>query len=208
MPRPKDADSAVTYDRILQTATQLIEREGVAAMTLRRVANESDQSLGAINYYFESRGGLLEACLEQPYAWMSDLVTDALARIAGGGSWQDEVSSFVRTLFREARGHRSLIRSRLLTTMKAGALPPGRLERELLPALDKIATALGGSKAVVELRLAAHSLELIVIRYALHTDEECMAITGSDELEPALALMEDHLVRLSQNAFAEAMKVI
>ncbi|MCA9535288.1 MAG: hypothetical protein KC593_16460, partial [Myxococcales bacterium] len=54
-------------------------------------------------------------------------------------------------------------------------------------------------------RLAAHTLELAVSRYALHTDEECLRITGMTELPDALHAIEDHLVAHGKALFLGAI---
>ncbi len=205
MARPTDADSAETYDQIVETARQLILREGVDALSLRRVAEESGRSLGAISYYFEGRHGLLEACLDANYEWVRTVVQESLGRIAGGTPWTEVLADFVRRLFRTVREHRPLLRLRLLTTMERGELPKSRMERELMPALEAVAKALGTKEGKVRLWLAAHTLELIVTRYGVHTDEECRRFTGCDDTDEAVAMIEDYLVDL---ATAEFQRVV
>ncbi|MFK7999065.1 MAG: TetR/AcrR family transcriptional regulator [Polyangiales bacterium] len=209
MARPPDADSAATYDRIVTVTQALIAEHGVSAVSLRRVAKESGQSLGAITYYFESRSGLLEASLDASYEWMRAEVRDAIGRIRAGEDLQEVVEQFVRHLFTKARTHQEVLRTRNLTTMSAGALPKSRLAGELAPQLEKVAKALGGdegkSRRDAKLRLAAHTLELIVVRYALHTDDELRSITNLDDLGDALAVVQEHLVRLSLDGFRAAL---
>ena len=175
------------------------------AVSLRRVAALSETSLGAITYYFENRRGLLEACLDANYNWFQAEVETSLASIAAGEPWESVIGPFVRKLFRITREYRELVRLRLLTTMQHGALPEGRLERVLMPTLNLVAGALGDPEAGSRLRLAAHSLHLIVVRYGLHTDAECVRITGAESTDEAVQRIEEHLVRLCVDAFSAAI---
>lgn len=205
MARPPDADSQETYDHIVETARQLILREGVDALSLRRVAEESGRSLGAISYYFDGRQGLLEACLDANYEWMRTVVQEGLGRIAGGTPWTEVLADFVRRLFRTVREHRPLLRLRLLTTMERGELPKSRMERELMPALQAVSKVLGPKGNDARLFLAAHTLELIVTRYGVHTDEECRRFTGCDDTDAAVAMIEEYLVDLATAEFQRAV---
>lgn len=206
MARPKNADPAETYEQILCAARALIQDEGVAAVSFRRVAERSQRSVGAISYYFENREELLEACSEANYEWIAERVGTSLQRIQEGTQWRDEVPHFVRELFRVTRENQGLVRLRILSTMRDEAIPKGRLGRRLLPQLERVAQALGGSKAVIDVRLAAHTLELLVQRYGVHTDEECQAIVGSDDLAFSLRCIEQHLVQVSIDTFAAALR--
>ena len=209
MARPPDADSAETYDRIVEVTQTLIAEHGASAVSLRRVAKESGQSLGAITYYFESRSGLLEASLDASYEWFRTEVRETIARITAGGNLQEEIERFVRRLFTTARTHQIVLRTRNLITMSEGALPTNRVVGELTPQLEKVARALGGlggdPRRDALLRLAAHSLELTVVRYALHTDDELLSITNIADLDGALEVVQQHLVRLSLDVFRAAL---
>ena len=52
-----------TRERILRTTLDLIGREGIAAVTNRRVAAAADVSLGSLTYHFESQVDLLRESL-------------------------------------------------------------------------------------------------------------------------------------------------
>lgn len=205
MARPKDAEPAESYERIVAAATELIDQEGAAKLSLRRVAERSGTSLGAVTYYFDNRGVLLEACLERTFNVISGLVVESAARIATGSPWQQEVDAFVRALFRTSRRQRQLIHTRLLTTLEGGAVPRRRLEQQLLPMLEKTAMVFSGSPTNVPLRLAANSVEVVVTRYALHTDEELQLISGCPDVATAIEHVESYLVRFCTAAFASAM---
>lgn len=57
------ASRSSTRERILRTTLDLIGREGVAAVTNRRIAAAADVSLGSLTYHFESQVDLLRESL-------------------------------------------------------------------------------------------------------------------------------------------------
>jgi len=61
-----DARSEATRDAIIQAATLLIARGGLARATLRAVTNDAGANLAAVNYHFRSRQGLLQAVFDRP----------------------------------------------------------------------------------------------------------------------------------------------
>lgn len=61
--RPQGGDSDVRQ-RLLETTIQIAAAEGVAAVSIRRVASAAQVSSAMVHYYFGSRDGLLDAMLE------------------------------------------------------------------------------------------------------------------------------------------------
>jgi AcrR family transcriptional regulator len=65
-----------TKDQILRAARHVLQRDGVAALSIRAVATEAGVNLALVHYHFHSRDGLLLAVLE-------DLNAELLARQRG-----------------------------------------------------------------------------------------------------------------------------
>lgn len=63
--QPEQARSVERRSHLLTAATALLLSAGSQAVTHRRVAQDSESSLGAVRYYFSSREELLAACLEE-----------------------------------------------------------------------------------------------------------------------------------------------
>ncbi len=61
---PEQARSVERRARVLTAALKLLQSSGSAAVTHRRVADESGSSPGAVRYYFRTRADLLAACLD------------------------------------------------------------------------------------------------------------------------------------------------
>jgi DNA-binding transcriptional regulator YbjK len=60
---PSRSDTPSTRERILRAALELIGREGIAAVSNRRLANAAEVSLGSLTYHFPSQASLLQESL-------------------------------------------------------------------------------------------------------------------------------------------------
>lgn len=201
MARPKNSDSNVVIDRVVACAHKIVMDEGETAVTLRRVAKDANVALGTVTYYFPNRRSLLEACMDGPYDWLRGIFEACVAEIIGGKPVNEVNEMFIRRLYRETIKYVGLIRLRMHSSMQLGQLPERRLKKELLPALDAVEMTLGRLTNPLHARLATHSIELLVTRYGVHTDEERMAITKIDTAEAASTAVENHLVDLFRNIF-------
>ncbi|SMH51046.1 transcriptional regulator, TetR family [Rathayibacter oskolensis] len=66
-----------TRDALLRAAAAVVEREGIAAVTTRRVASEAGLPLGTVHYWFTDKADLLAGVIEV-------LIADVRAGIAEG----------------------------------------------------------------------------------------------------------------------------
>lgn len=209
MSRPRNADSAETYDRILNAALQIVRETGVTKLSMRAVAAGAGVSVGTVTYYFDDRDSLLEACLENAYRWIDQALSEALGTIAGaGGDMGDAIERVARQLFRHARANRELLRLRISTTMGQGALPKSRLDGELMPALGSVVAVLApnASESVQRsLRMTAHTVEVVISRWAVHDQAELIAITGASNAQMAEGCAEDHVARLARRVLLELL---
>lgn len=110
---PRQARARDKVERALAAAEVLLEREGVSAITLLRVADEADISVGALHQYLPDRESILAALSADYYvrheALMDTLVADLVARAEDPGA--DPVGSVVAAvalLYREQGGSRAL----------------------------------------------------------------------------------------------------
>jgi AcrR family transcriptional regulator len=60
---PEQRDAPKTRERILRAALALIGREGIAAVSNRRLAEAAEVSLGSLTYHFPSQASLLQESL-------------------------------------------------------------------------------------------------------------------------------------------------
>lgn len=110
---PRQARARDKVDRALAAAEALLEREGVSAITLLRVADEADISVGALHQYLPDREAILAALSADYYvrheALMDTLVADLVSSADDSGA--DPVGSVVAAvalLYREQTGSRAL----------------------------------------------------------------------------------------------------
>ncbi|PRY17511.1 TetR/AcrR family transcriptional regulator [Kineococcus rhizosphaerae] len=88
-PRPRRTPGA-KRDELIAAAARVMSREGVAATTTRRIAEEADVPLGTVHYWFATKDELVRevaaAHLEQVRGAGRDVEVDVAAAVDGGGS--------------------------------------------------------------------------------------------------------------------------
>jgi TetR/AcrR family tetracycline transcriptional repressor len=85
----------LSRDRVLRAALDLVDREGVDALTMRRLGRELDVEAMSLYGYVDSKGDLIEGVVEQVFRQMPLIVP-------GPGRWQDR-------LRRHAGAYRSVL---------------------------------------------------------------------------------------------------
>ncbi len=150
---------------------------------MRSIAHRADVSLGTITHYFPTTRHLLEAVLEefQREAWA---VFEAHRNAASPGL----ASGLVDALFELCRAHRELVRARLHLTAQTGNLSKENWRGSLSPLLDELGR-LGGT----QMRLRGHALVWLLMRYAMHSDQELCDISGCDSIAEARAAVLNNL---------------
>ncbi|MER7012172.1 TetR/AcrR family transcriptional regulator [Saccharopolyspora sp. NPDC000359] len=93
--RPPRLDRA----RTLRTALDLLDRSGLDALTMRRLADAMDVQAGALYRYFATKQDLLTAMAER----MMDGVADAAA---GSGDWSEQLAALARAMRTALLAHR------------------------------------------------------------------------------------------------------
>jgi len=191
MARPPDADSAETYERILDAALDevcaTVPRNGIS---MRKVATRAGVSLGTLQYYFEHKTGLLEACLDAYYERLDALGRSLVAQAAQEpeGDVSVLVAHAVRSFYDFIHAERPLIELRRVTNALRGE--PHRSDRFLSHVIAAAAEALTPRVALssADLRLSILSAEAIIVRMALIGDNEREALTGltGDEADAAI----------------------
>ena len=198
MARPPDADSAETYERILAAARDevraTVPRNGIS---MRRVAERAEVSLGTLQYYFDNKAGLLEACLDGYYERLGALGRELMVHAANDPERdaRDIIMHAVRSFFRFIQEEQALIELRLVTNALRGELHPQRQEHFMGQVIGAGAKTLAPKVALgeTELRLSIQSLVSMLIRMALLSEGERESLT--DQTGPdAEAAIEAHVV--------------
>ncbi len=199
MVRPRDADSAESYDGIVAAAlAELRETRPRNAISMRRVAERAGVSLGAVQYYFENKETLLEACLDDYYGRLVATANRLVQDLAGGDLAPGEatIAHVMRTLYRFVREEEALIELRLITNALRGELHPRRQPEYMSTLIAQAARTLLPHVTVSELdvRLAVQMMAYSAIRMALMSESERQAVAGLEGAE-ADAVIEDFVVR-------------
>jgi AcrR family transcriptional regulator len=99
--RGRSARPALSRAAIIDAGLEVADREGLDAVTMRRVAGQLDTSASALYVYIRGRQDLLDA--------MFDHVMASVAGAAGpGGTWQERLGWLLITSVEAAGGHGGL----------------------------------------------------------------------------------------------------
>lgn len=168
-------------DEMLDAALKLLEREGLRALTVHRLAEELDQSVGALYRYFPGKAGLLVALQERAIAALEIDVVRELARVneaLAAVPLQRQAADLVRLLaaltpFIEGHVHtpaRHRLIDELLSTPEA-ILSPADLKAvnsHLAPLLSRVVDCLGAAVGSRALRDGDNAVRARVLWAAFH----------------------------------------
>lgn len=99
--RPKISDPALTREAILQTALHIIDTEGVAACSMRRVASDLGVDPMALYHHVANKQALLSGVVELAFA-------DFAINARPTESWQAQVRAFAHAYYQLTRDHTHL----------------------------------------------------------------------------------------------------
>jgi AcrR family transcriptional regulator len=92
-------------DAIARAALDLVDREGLDALSMRRLASELGMGTMTLYGYFRTKGELLEAVIEEAASWRRTPEPE--------GTWEDRLRELARGMRQALARHRSLIEVRL-----------------------------------------------------------------------------------------------
>jgi AcrR family transcriptional regulator len=101
---------ALTHDQIAGAALELVDREGLEALSMRRLAAELGVAAMSLYRYFRDKDELLDAVVEASSR-------QAESRVELAGPWQQQVRTLMRALHRNLTRHPSLVQIRLARPM-------------------------------------------------------------------------------------------
>ncbi len=201
MARPANAQPELTIEAILQAALALIsESRRVDDLSLRSVAGRAGVSLSTVQYYFETRDALLDACLQGYHERLSELARRLAAEFAGSDAPLDAlIERTVRAFFQFTLAEKTLIQLRMSTTLTY--LSERTLARDALGAslikegANAIAPKLGMSP--IDVRFALQTLAAAIVRVALSSDVELRSYTDARGAG-AVKIAEDQMVKVAR----------
>jgi len=192
MARPVNADAQETRRRIQGEAARLFAEHGVAGTRVRDISTAAGVNVAMISHCFGGKDALYQACVEEVYGELDLLESTLSAAILDGADPHTVLGQAVRMTFRLARRERHAVRLIMREVLDRGGQDPLRVQKVLLPFLDKASQLFGPTKDVASLRLSLQSVIFLIVRFALSPEEELQLVISGDE-EP-LQRTEDHLV--------------
>lgn len=197
MARPKNADKAATWNRIVSAARrELFETPpSTSDVSVRTVAASAGVGASTIQYYFPTKEELLEACLDDYYVAL-DLLVRELVELGAGAA--DDPGAFVeaaaRRLYRFVVAERPQLMLRAATNAQRGALQPDRQGTYFDRLSEFFSPMFGISEA--ETRLTLQTMSFVMMHYAVLSEEDVRRLTGQGG-EAGRRELEDHVVRVA-----------
>lgn len=111
--RPKAGQALLTRERILTTALRLVDKHGVAALSMRRLAAELGVDPMAIYHYLPGKQAVLAGLVEIVF-------NDLQVPKTENEIWEDQVRAFARAYRNLTRAHPNLVLY-LVTDAESGA---------------------------------------------------------------------------------------
>lgn len=194
----KTARSPLTRDRVLQAATDIADAEGLAAVSMRRVAAKLGVEAMSLYYHLPGKDGLLDGLVER--LAVEILAESAQAADAEGiraGDWRAEVRA------RSLAARRVMIRHpwgpALITSRAAVPLDIQSVFEAALAAMIR-----GGLSYPIAHR-GMHALSSMVLGFVQEPFSAPSADTPEDAVmdEAALAAMAEHFPYTSEMVAAE-----
>jgi len=158
-----------TKERILIAAISIVEKEGISAITMRRIAHDAGVNTAAVNYHFGSRANLVRAVLDASMGhavddWAMVIGTDGLGPAA-------RLHCLLHLLMEGVTRYPGLVRTQLFDP-DVSELATAAFSREFSSFLDMAAETLGGLivEAGEDLRLSLAQMISSTVTLALIPD--------------------------------------
>jgi TetR/AcrR family transcriptional regulator, regulator of biofilm formation and stress response len=189
-------------EAIVAATVRIVARDGVSAVTHRRVADEAGVSPSSTTWHFASKGEILEAALRwtaQREVERVSAMADRIAEVSSGAFdadlWADELAAWVigQTEEPEREITVALYRLQLETLGRPGAVGVHRQWGASLEQVgERVLAPAGSASPELDTRLVVAALD--GLRLGLLSVREGEAAAATDWIAPAIARMLRTLV--------------
>jgi len=185
MGRPRNADPALTRQRILDAAIHRFGDQGLKATSLRQIAADAGVTFATVHHHFGTKDDLHARCVEECFTNLEGLEGDLMQVVAKhAGDIETVIRRTAMCAFRYALDRNLYSRFLLRTTVfEAEAPQRSRLveaQRNYLDTASRLlAPVLGRTER--SLRVPLQGLMFLLTRVALTTDAELATIGGDTE---------------------------
>ncbi len=185
MGRPRNADPALTRQRILDAAINRFGQQGLKATSLRQIASDVGVTFATVHHHFGTKDDLHARCVEECFANLEGLEGDLIQVVAKhAGNIEQVIRNTAMCAFRYAVERNRYSRFLLRTTVfEAEAPQRERLVQAQRKYLDTASRMLAPllKRTPESLRVPLQGLMFLLTRVALTTDAELETIGGDSE---------------------------
>jgi AcrR family transcriptional regulator len=184
MARPANADPADTQQRLLSAAIWLFARHGFDGASTRELAARAGVNIATLNYYFQSKRGLFDACVDDIYRRLGRRATTLFV-----DADPTDLELILDRLYVAARAERDGVRVLVRQILDGGRLTPRTEAKHFLPELDntaKLAASLWGCSPE-RARSAAVTLTYLVSRFVIQDEGSLITAFGARDAADAHA---------------------
>lgn len=180
--RARPAKAPLSRDLIVRTGLEILDRDGLDALTMRRVAKELDTGPASLYVYVANRDDLMAAMLDE-----------ALGRVplaTGDGDWQERLHALAAATVEAMSRHEGLAHVAL------GAIPTGA---NALLVLDRMLALL--KQGGLDDTTAAWAVDLIHLHIAATAAEQSTYDTKGAVEEDVIATVEGQYAALPADRY-------
>ena len=190
--RPQQGRALEKVGLMLEAATRILDKQGLAGLTTNRVAEVAGVSIGTLYQYFDDKTALLDALAERELKALSDSVMGALtgpAPTEAGGRMRAVVRAVLDAYGGRTGVHRLLVQH--LLTRGTGTPLPGLRE-----AIIHMMSSGGGIVAYDRRAHALSPAQAFVMTHAVSGVIRALLAAPEKLAGPQRQAIEDTLVRL------------
>ncbi|MCP2311861.1 TetR/AcrR family transcriptional regulator [Kitasatospora paracochleata] len=179
--RARPAKAPLSRDVIVRTGLDILDRDGLDALTMRRVAKELDTGPASLYVYVANRDDLMAAMLDE-----------ALGRVplTADGTWRDQIHALANATVEAMSRHEGL------ATVALGAIPTS--DNALL-VLDRMLALL--KEGGLDDTTAAWAVDLIYLHLAAAAAEESAYTTKGGEEDDTIAAADRRYASLDPRRY-------
>lgn len=102
--RPERANGRRRYEMLVSAAQRLLERDGIAALTIQQIAREARVPMASVYHFFPSPAAACVAVAEAYLQGFSEIVARPIARVTEM-TWREVIATLMRRAFDHYRAH-------------------------------------------------------------------------------------------------------
>lgn len=190
---------SATRESILSASERLFAREGFAAISTRRIANDVGVNIATLNYHFGSKDGLYREVMRRAYQSLQRAIEARLPMLI-----ELSLREILAELYAMSREHSDAVRLFLREVMDFGHLREETQSEHWLPSIERYTEVVSNALSIdpMRCRQALVSVSFLIARFAIQSPESLCAAFGCSDDEQATSAVIDCLY-LTTRTFLE-----